>query len=65
MTLQDALEYGRNIMSTPRPAWLDANTSIKDLSRDKITQLFIRSDYNGELPDLSLFPNLISFKSYG
>lgn len=62
MTLQEALEMGRNMDFGPRSTMVGANQSVEDLPRD-ITRLFIRYGYTDELPDLSLFPCLEAFSS--
>ncbi len=63
MTLQEAMELGRSMSFEPRSTMVGANTSISDLPCHEITRLFLQHGYTGELPDLSLFPNLTSFSS--
>ena len=62
MTLQEAIELGRNMDFGPRSTMVGANQSVEDLPSDT-TRLFIRYGYTGELPDLSLFPRLEAFSS--
>jgi len=42
---------------------LNAKISLDELDYGAITNLYIMHDYDRELPDLSIFPNLISFSS--
>ncbi len=63
MTLQEAMEYGKNKSFEPSATFLGAKMSANDLACNEVTSLLIQHNFDGELPDLSLFPNLTSFTS--
>lgn len=62
MTLQEALELGRNMNFGPRYTIIGAGQSVGDISCDT-TRLLLGHNYNEELPNLSLFPKLEAFSS--
>lgn len=61
MTIQEALEYGKNVHARPRATKLSAHMVVDELPCNEVTSLFVTYDYDGELPDLSCFPKLSSF----
>lgn len=63
MTLQETIKLGRSMSFGPQVTMVGANASISDLPCHEITRLFLQHGYTGDLPDLSLFPNLTSFSS--
>lgn len=54
------IEYD-NLQQAPREAQLNAKYGLADLQPDEITRLYISQEYEGVLPDFSLFPCLVEF----
>ena len=60
MTITEAYQLAQQNNSFPRATVLDDKTRTVDLDCTLVRRLSIPHNYNGELPDLSMFPNLES-----
>ena len=63
MTIQDAFEWARHNHWHEPASVLDDKKTLADLDCNTVTRLLVSQRYQGELPDLSLFPHLQAFTS--
>lgn len=63
MTLQEAFDKAKNICESKRPTIFHKDTDISIVEFCDVTELSIFHDYEGDMPDLGLFPYLTSFHS--
>ena len=63
MTIQDAFEWARHNHWHEPASMLDDKHTLADLDCNTVTRLLVSQRYQGELPDLSLFPHLNAFTS--
>lgn len=63
MTIQEAFEKAQSICEIKRPTIFDGNTDVSQVNCSEVLALSIFHDYNKELPEISLFPNITSFHS--
>ena len=63
LTLQEAFDKARKICESKRPTIFNRDADISKVDFGGVTELSIFHDYEGDMPDLGLFPNLTSFHS--